>query len=190
MRKYSWELTDGRKVTLEAEYSEELREKEIGGYRFPGKKEVKADGNLVVYIEGVEIDRSWDANFWTIVDVRPGIKRIWGIDKIGFTDERAVEIDAFLKSVIEEGKPEDVKAFEAEQAAVEKENRRKELEDFLVKASKHQLYTEEEARRERKLWNDTYNEGGEGFVPKFYTYKEVEDAKKELEEITNDDKRD
>ena len=45
------------------------------------------------------------------------------------------------------------------------------------------LYTKEEAIAKAKEWNDIHNEGGEGFVPHFYTIDEYEHAKKRLEEL-------
>lgn len=48
------------------------------------------------------------------------------------------------------------------------------------------LYTDEEARRMRKVYNDVNNEGGEGFVPHFYTKGEYESAKKCLDKIINE----
>ena len=45
------------------------------------------------------------------------------------------------------------------------------------------LYTKEEAKLERKKYNDVFNEGGEGYVPHFYTVDEYEFAKKRTEDI-------
>lgn len=48
--------------------------------------------------------------------------------------------------------------------------------------SAKKLYTREEAQTERKRYNDLFNEGGEGFVPHFYTVEEYEWAKENLKE--------
>ena len=45
------------------------------------------------------------------------------------------------------------------------------------------LYTAEEAKRKRKEYNDRVNEGGEGFVPHFWTVDEYESAKARLQEL-------
>lgn len=45
------------------------------------------------------------------------------------------------------------------------------------------LYTKEEADQKRREWVALYNEGGEGYVPHFYTECEYENAKKKLEEL-------
>lgn len=47
------------------------------------------------------------------------------------------------------------------------------------------LYTAEEARAERIKYNNLYNEGGEGFVPHFYTVEEYEFAKNQLKKLMN-----
>lgn len=43
--------------------------------------------------------------------------------------------------------------------------------------------TREEVNAARKRYNDLYNEGGEGYVPVFYTVDDYENAKKVLEEL-------
>ena len=43
------------------------------------------------------------------------------------------------------------------------------------------LYTNEEANEARRNFINVYNEGGEGFVPHFYTIDEYEEAKRKLE---------
>lgn len=45
------------------------------------------------------------------------------------------------------------------------------------------LYTTEEAKQARINYNNLYNEGGEGYVPHFYTVDEYEWAKKNLAEL-------
>lgn len=79
------------------------------------------------------------------------------------------------------------------------EQKRKEIEKDIafytqeIAACKRQgkLYTPEEARRERKRFNDINNEGGDGFVPVFYTHEQYEyyteklvDLKKQLLEYS------
>lgn len=186
-KKYSWKLSDGREVILEAECSTTMIADIVyaDGHEVGLKKKPFAKGNLTAYIDGKKFDFCRDTGFWNTIDVygRPGIKKIWGIKGIGFTKERAAEIDSFLQDVIEEGKTEEVRAYEAEKAAKEKAEHRQSLENFLAEAAKHKLYTAEEAKRMRKTWNNVINEGGSGYVPHFYTFEEVESAKRELAEI-------
>ena len=55
----------------------------------------------------------------------------------------------------------------------------------VIQACENQqkLYTKEESIAKAKEWNYIHNEGGEGFVPHFYTIDEYEYAKKKLEEL-------
>lgn len=45
------------------------------------------------------------------------------------------------------------------------------------------LYTKEEAVKKRRDYNNLYNEGGEGYIPHFYTIEEYEFAKTKLNEL-------
>lgn len=188
-KKYSWNLSDGRQVTLEAECITTMIADSVyaDGHEVGFKKKPFAKGNLTAYIDGKKFDSCCDTGFWNTIDVygRPGIKKIWGIKGIGFTKDRAAEIDSFLQSVIEEGKTEEVRAYEVEKAVREKAEYKQSLENFLAEAAKHKLYTAEEAERARKNWINIVNEGGSGYVPHFYTFEEVESAKRELAEIND-----
>ena len=68
---------------------------------------------------------------------------------------------------------------EAEQAKIAED--RAYYEDVVKRASRQpKLYTREEAKRLAKQYNDLYNEGGEGYIPHYYTIDEVEAAKQWL----------
>ena len=45
------------------------------------------------------------------------------------------------------------------------------------------LYTEEEAKAKRKAYNNLHNEGGEGYIPHFYTIDEYERFKSQLKDL-------
>ena len=45
------------------------------------------------------------------------------------------------------------------------------------------LYTEEEAAKKAREWNEIYNEDGEGYIPHFYTVNEYKNAKAKIEEL-------
>lgn len=45
------------------------------------------------------------------------------------------------------------------------------------------LYTKEEVAKKRKAYINLYNEGGDGFVPYYYTIDEYERAKSDLKEL-------
>lgn len=50
------------------------------------------------------------------------------------------------------------------------------------------LYTDEEAKQARINYINVVNEGGEGFVPHFYTISEYENAKEQLRKLEQNDK--
>lgn len=59
------------------------------------------------------------------------------------------------------------------------------LRTRLNKLESAKLYTEEEAKVARKMWNDIQNEGGEGYIPHFPTYGEYDAIKQRLNELEN-----
>lgn len=64
------------------------------------------------------------------------------------------------------------------------EERIKSLQNTISNCEKQkELYTEEDAHKMRISYNNLYNEGGEGYIPHFYTINEYEYAKKELEKL-------
>lgn len=68
---------------------------------------------------------------------------------------------------------------EAERLKIAKN--REYYEDVIKRANMQpKLYTRDEAKRLAKQYNDLYNEGGEGYIPHYYTVDEVEAAKKWL----------
>lgn len=181
MKKYEWTLSNGRKVTLEARYTEKVipRVLDADGWKIEAGEEISTDAMLTAYIDGKKHDSCWDPGFWRIVESgKPGIKMIWGIKNIGFTDDRAAEIEAFLNSVIEEGRDEKAQALRDEKAAKELKELKEHYSKVVAKAeAQHDIPDREEARRRMKVWNDINNEGGEGFVPHIVCREEYETAK-------------
>lgn len=166
---FTWIGANGNVFELEAECTMEVTNEVLNadGYEIEtGKKETYINANLVAKIDGKEVDSCWNTDFWRIIDVKNGIKRIWGIDKIGFTAEKAIEIEAFLKDVIESAKTEEVKEIEAEEAAKKHSKDVKNATRIIEEAHKQEtIPTAREAREMERRWNDLYNEGGEGYVP-------------------------
>ena len=62
-----------------------------------------------------------------------------------------------------------------EKAAAEELEYAKEV--VKIAESQKDIPSREEARRRMKWWNDTYNEGGEGFVPTIINIEQYEKAK-------------
>ncbi|WP_303104116.1 hypothetical protein [uncultured Mitsuokella sp.] len=73
------------------------------------------------------------------------------------------------------------------------ENLKKQIETYkkeIAFLSSKKLYTRAEAQEAAEKYNEKYNEGGEGYVPHYSTYTELEyyknelaEAEKELEEL-------
>lgn len=79
--------------------------------------------------------------------------------------------EEWLEEVIKDGTEPEVKEFqkrEKEKAAAEELEYAKEV--VSLAESQKDIPSREEARRRMKWWNDTYNEGGEGFVPTIINY--------------------
>lgn len=65
----------------------------------------------------------------------------------------------------------------------ELEQRKQELMQMLAEIDRFGLHTPEEVRRLTAQWIATYNEGGEGYVPHYYTFEEAEYVKSQLAAI-------
>ena len=69
---------------------------------------------------------------------------------------------------------------------LEKENKQINYYKELIKnIEKHKLYHAQDVRKMEKQYNDLHNEGGEGYIPHFYTFEEYEYAKKQLAKLIN-----
>lgn len=67
---------------------------------------------------------------------------------------------------------------------LEKENKQINYYKELIKnIEKHKLYHAKDVERMKKQYNDIHNEGGEGYIPHFYTFEEYEYAKKLLSKL-------
>lgn len=67
---------------------------------------------------------------------------------------------------------------------LEKENKQINYYKELIKnIEKHKLYHAQDIRKMKKQYNDIHNEGGEGYIPHFYTFEEYEYAKKQLAKL-------
>ena len=181
MKRYEWKLTDGRTVTLEAEYTEFVQDKIVnldGDICNTGEREIIKRAMLTAYINSKKFDNCWDVNFWRIIDVKPGIKKIWGIKQIAFTNERATEIETFLKNVLEEGRDPEAEEIRELKKTKEIEKKIKAAKETIEKAeAQEDIPTRAEAQRRMKEYNDINNEGGFGYVPYIVSREEYEEAK-------------
>ena len=84
------------------------------------------------------------------------------------------EIDYYVALNAENAKTERIK---------ELERRKHEFTQMLDEINRSGLHTLEEAKRLTAQWIATYNEGGEGYVPHYYTFEEAEYVKSQLAAI-------
>lgn len=187
-RTYEWKLTDGRTVTLEAEYSEHCEDEVLnldGDKWNTGKRIIRKSGMLTVYLDGKKFDSCWDTNFWQVIETgKPGIKKIWGIKQIAFTAERAEEIAKFLADAIEAGRDAEAQEIRVAENAAEVAEEIENAEKLIAAAeAQKDIPDRAEAKRRMKRWNDVHNEGGEGYVPHIICREEYEHAKQKLEKL-------
>ena len=188
---YEWNLTDGRKITLEAEYEETVRDKIVnldGDIFNTGDREIVTNSILIAYIDGKQFDFTRYVNFWEIVDADKlkKIKKIRGIKQIAFTNERAKEIEAFLTNVIEEGRNEEAQKIRDKENEKKKQNEIEEAKRIIEKAENQKdIPNRAEAQRRMKRYNDINNDGGDGYVPYIISLEEYEDAKEKLAKLTS-----
>lgn len=188
MTTFEWKLSDGRTCRLEARYRCTM-EKEVidadGDKIEVGMKPSEAyDNELVAYVDGKAVDRSRDASFWVLIDVKGG-KRIWGL-KVGFANPADAErYEAWIAEVIEAGKSDEVKAYEQEQRELKIKSEVEHAQKVIRMAeAQKDIPSQAEARRRMRQYNDLMNEGGEGYVPHIYSIEEYEAAKQIIEKYT------
>lgn len=69
---------------------------------------------------------------------------------------------------------------------LEKENKQiNYYKESIKNIEKYKLYHAQDVEKMKKQYNDIHNEGGEGYVPHFYTFEEYEYAKKQLAKLIN-----
>lgn len=183
MKTYQWTTDSGKNIELRARCTAKMTEdiRDSDGWKINMGKKVSTDAMLEVYVNGVKIDSCWNTNFWSTINITKmtGYKRIWGIEKIAFTTERADAIDAFLKSVIDEGTEPAV--VETRTAAAEaKKSEKIEFAKSVIAKSKTTIHntdgtlmTRAQASAWKHRYNQINNEGGEGFVPDVVTVEDV-----------------
>jgi len=183
MKTLKWTGAKGNEIELRTECKITMVDDivDADGWKVNVGKKEKVEAMLEVYVDGKKVDSSWNIAFWKIIDIGNGLKRIWGIEKIAFREDRAEIIGKFLSEVIEAGKSEEAKEAEAARAAEEKAQKIAYAEKVLkaaettVRNRDGSLMTEAQAEAWKKRYNDINNEGGFGFVPGIIT-KEMVDA--------------
>ncbi|MFA6851337.1 MAG: hypothetical protein WCS30_13425 [Selenomonadaceae bacterium] len=177
---FEWTMGNGALGLIEATYAEVMEQKEINldGHVVKGKAEPTTVGrcNMVVYINGKEFDSCRDSNFWRLIDVKPGTKKIWGL-KIGFDAANAKRYEEFVSRLIDEGTTEEVKVYTAAKKTERLAQQIEWAEEVISKAEAQQnIPCAAEAKAQMKSYNDIQNEGGEGYAPRIYNKDEYNEA--------------
>ena len=180
---FTWIGAKGNKFELEAECTMEVRNivLDADGIEYETKKkEICINAKLIAKVDGKVVETCNNINFWRIIDLENGLKRIWGINSIGFNAEIAAEIEKFLNKVIESAKTEEVKEFEAEKRDKEATNEIRtaqriiEIAEVSPKHADGKLYTYNELQDYLKSYNNMFNEGQEGYLPRYVCQEEYE----------------
>lgn len=183
MKTLKWVGTRGNEIELRARCEITMANKKVDldGHVYESQtKEEQVDAMLELWVDSKRLDHCWDINFWCLIDVDNGLKKIWGLN-IAMTPAQAEIVEQFLNEVIEAGKNVEVEATEQK----EQENKRAEeileAKRILDKASKQpKIMTNAEYAEWRRRYNNAMNEGGEGYIPKRVTKEQIEWAKKVL----------
>ena len=75
---------------------------------------------------------------------------------------------------------------ETAKASYEKQNlikQIKNLKNIISEYKKHPLYYAKDVPKLKKQYNDIFNEGGEGYIPTYYTYEQLAFFEKKLLEL-------
>lgn len=187
---FDYKLSDGRTCKLEAKYECVIKPEilDADGYRIKGKAKPTWAGkcDLVAYVDGEKIDSCWNVNFWNLIDLDNGVKKISGLN-VGFAKkEDAERYESWIAEIIDEGKSDEVKAYEKAEREKEIKEKVDRAKSVIEKAeNQRDIPTKKEAKRRMKQYNDIVNEGGEGYVPYIYSLEEYEYAKKIVSEYEN-----
>lgn len=168
-------------IRLEASYQAMLQEKTNnldGDICYTGKLEIIERASLTAYFNDKQLDSGWNPASWFLVESPvPGVYQIRDVPKIGIQTKMREKVRQFLEDTIAQGTPVSVQAFrldhELKQTMYDLASYQNTLKE--IKAQKD-LPTRQEARRRMKAYNDLYNEGGEGYVPRIYSAEEREYA--------------
>ena len=173
-----WQGENGM-IRLEAKYQANLQEKinNLDGDICPtGKLEIVERASLTAYFNDKRLDDSWNPVSWKVMEASvPGVYQIRGISKIGIRAEMLEKVQQFLDDAIADGTPVSVRAFrldhQLKQVKCDLTSHKNTLQKIDMQKG---LPTRQEARRRMKAYNDLYNEGGEGYVPRIYSAEERE----------------
>lgn len=181
-RTFEWTLNSGKQGKLEVTYAEVMVRE-----TFNADGDIVAAGHMpsdagnskmIAYIDGKKVGDCWNKNFWKLIDgSAAGTKKIWGLN-IAFSAENAERYEKFIAELIADGTSDDVKAYRANKKSEAREEEIAYAKETIAAAeAQSDIPTAKEARARQIQYNDIHNEGGEGYVPRWVSKEEYENAK-------------
>ena len=179
----NYKTAKGTEITVAVDYSKVGNGFTQDGYTVKSTKvdtvfDVRfiIDNNLVASGYGMDYCNEFDNSRF------PNHKFICG--KLLITAEQKKAIDEFLEQVVAEYEtPAELVELERLNNENSKAIKIASAKKVLARAKNEKVYSVEEAAKKAAEYNNLYNEGGEGFVPNYLTFEQIEKAK----EVLNND---
>lgn len=183
----SFKTSKGNLVTVTYEYKKKLVDHiaYFDGWNIPTNKEISKSENMTLEVAGNKfynchldkIDNTFMDNTYKQNAKKMGMTYaiVSGNKVIGIEDTNINLIHKLITDTQTQGTTKEVNDFEENKSKKEllKEiNEAKEIikkAEITIKNSDGTLMTQEQAKTYKKRYNDLYNEGGEGYVPKIIT---------------------
>lgn len=177
----------GRKIRVEVDYRHYMVKETacLDGDIIEMRTQPHESATAKVYIDGeLKHEQRMATEYWLRLSEETKIvqghkaKTIHAL-RLAIADPKVWEAyEAWISSVVKEGTEEAVKEFLQKEAEKDFEEEFKEAQEIVRLAEEQKdIPPREEANRRMKWWNDTYNEGGEGFVPDIICRERYEKAK-------------
>lgn len=158
------------------------------GYNLNVGREVYENGTLTLNVNGMKpmttslsiYTHATEVDGYTL-EKNPKLAGLYIVANIplAMTEDKAILLNATIAEVIEAGKTDEVKAYEAAQAAKTAEKETIWAQGIIEKAAKQDKpYTDAEIRTMTANYNNLYNDGGEGYVPTWVSQAEYDKAQR------------
>jgi hypothetical protein len=179
----NYKTAKGTEITVAVDYSKVGNGFTQDGYTVKSTKvdtvfDVRfiIDGNIVASGYGMDYCNEFDNSRF------PNHKFVCG--RLLITAEQKKAIDEFLEQVVAEYEtPAELAELERLNNENSKAIKIASAKKVLARAKNEKVYSVEEAAKKAAEYNNLYNEGGEGFVPNYLTFEQIEKAK----EVLNND---
>lgn len=189
---FEFKLRSGSTCTIKAEYECVMKSQTIDadGDKITVKAKPTSAGrcNMVAYVDGKKVDDCRNPEGFKLIDAtgHPGVKKPWGLRVCIANKEDQERYEKWISEIIDGGKSDEVKAYEKAEKEKQIKEKVEDAKKTIAKAeSQKDIPTKEEAKRRMKQYNDSMNEGGDGYVHYIISIEEYEYAKKVVEMYGN-----